>query len=200
MPLVTLRNVSLHFGHRLIFDSIHLVIEPGERTCLLGQNGAGKSTLLKLIEGAVAPDSGEVAFQSGIRICSLPQDVANDLPGTVFEIVLSGLGETGKIVQEYEACLLTENLSEKDLERLHTLQLQMDHLNAWDISRTVEMVLSKLGLDGSLIFTSLSGGLRRRVLLARALVSKPDLLILDEPTNHLDLDSIRWLEEFLPQF
>jgi len=198
MALVTLRNITLSFGHHTLLDDVELHLQPGHRTCLIGRNGEGKSSLLKLIQGEIEPDSGEISYQSGLKICSLAQDVPLDQQGRVFDLILSGLGEVGALLQRYESLLATANPSEDDLLTLNTLQQQIEDHNAWGMQRKVHSVLSRLQLNGELAFAGLSGGTKRRVLLAKALVAEPDLLLLDEPTNHLDIDTVHWLEQFLP--
>ena len=178
-----------------------LTIDKGERLCLVGRNGAGKSTLMKIIAGELQPDDGSIEQGQGLRVARLEQDVPRDTEGSVFDVVAAGLGELGRLLSEYHQ--LTLQLGDGDdatLQRFETVQAAIDAHNAWDLSQRVETVLSRLALDGDTGFAGLSGGMKRRVLLARALVQAPDILLLDEPTNHLDIDAIRWLEEFLRSF
>ena len=200
MALVTFRNVSLSFGRHPLLDHADFNIERGERVCLIGRNGAGKSSLLKMVQGEILADSGEVIREQGIKIYTLQQEVPSDTSGSVFEVVLSGLGEAGDVVLAYEALLQKEDLSDDDFAQMAILQEQIEQLNAWSIQNEAHTVISKLELDGNIDFSSLSGGLKRRVLLAKALVCEPDLLLLDEPTNHLDIEAIQWLEQFLPEY
>lgn len=200
MALVNFIDVSLSFGHKALLDKVSFTIERGERVCLIGRNGEGKSTLLKLVEGLITPDSGKIIFEQNIKIHSLAQEVPTDTSGSIFEVVLSGLGETASLVLEYENLVHKDNLDENDHKKLGTLQEEIESKNAWSIHSQAEAVISRLGLDSTIDFNLLSGGLKRRVLLAKALVSQPDLLLLDEPTNHLDIESIKWLEEFLPEY
>ncbi|MCP4995013.1 MAG: ATP-binding cassette domain-containing protein, partial [Gammaproteobacteria bacterium] len=174
-------------------------IEPGERLCLLGRNGAGKSTLMKLIAGEVQADDGDFNVQQGACITRLTQEVPSDLTGTVFQVVAGGLGELGELVQKYHQISvdLAHGGDEKLLEQLSRVQHDLEAADGWQTEQRVETVVSRLSLDPDINFEALSGGLKRRVLLARALVQEPDLLLLDEPTNHLDIESIDWLEEFL---
>jgi ATP-binding cassette subfamily F protein uup len=199
MPLITLRNIQLGFGGPPLLDGLDLTIDRGERVCLLGRNGAGKSSLMKLIAGELQADDGERVVEKGVRIMRLTQEVPEGLEGSVFDVVSGGLGEVGELVREYHrvSLALAGDTDPKLLERLDRIQHQLEAADGWQVEQQVETVISRLGLDADLEFTELSGGLKRRVLLARALVLAPDLLLLDEPTNHLDIASIEWLEEFM---
>ena len=192
--LLTARQLDLHVGTHAILDQADLVIEPRERVCLVGRNGAGKSTLLKLIAGEITADGGEIDRSNAPIIATLPQEVPQGMTGAVYDVVAAGLGEAGQLVADYHHVLATEP---ENLNKLAKVQQALEAADGWTLSSRVDATLSRLSLDGSLAFESLSGGLKRRVLLAQALVTDPDLLLLDEPTNHLDIDSIRWLEEFL---
>ncbi len=194
MPLLTLKNLNLHIGRQALLDQANLVIEPGERVCLLGRNGEGKSTLLKIIAGEVSSDSGEIQLNSGVKVAQLPQEVPRDTSGLVFDVVAAGLGKLGQVLAEYHHLLAEEPDA---LERMGKLLSYIDTHDGWNLDSRVANVLSRLNLDPEIEFSALSGGLKRRVLLAQALVLEPDLLLLDEPTNHLDVESITWLEEFL---
>ncbi len=198
MPILTFRNVVLGFGTPALLDGIGFQIERGERLCLVGRNGAGKSTLLKLVSGELTPDDGEISRSQGLRVAQLAQEVPLGTAGSVFHVVAEGLGKVGAAVERYHE--LTHALAEGHTQRLAELERCQHELEAgggWELTQRVETVLSKLNLDADVDITSLSGGLKRRVMLARALVSEPDLLLLDEPTNHLDITAITWLEEFL---
>ncbi|CAB1208451.1 ATP-binding cassette domain-containing protein [Acinetobacter bouvetii] len=197
MAYITLRDVQLAFGGPSLLDGANFNLERGERVCLIGRNGEGKSTLLKLIEGSLLPDSGEVSLQNGITISMLAQDVPMD-SGKVADIVADGAGEAAEVLKAYheasDACVLGDM---EACDRMGHLQHKMDLLDGWALETKVNSILSKMGLDPDADLADLSGGRKRRVLLARALLMQPDVLLLDEPTNHLDVESIEWLEKFL---
>ena len=197
MAYITLRDVQLAFGGPALLDGANFSLERGERVCLIGRNGEGKSTLLKLIEGSLLPDGGEVSLQNGITISMLAQDVPMD-SGKVADIVADGAGEAVSVLRAYheasDACVLGDM---EACERMGNLQHKMDMLDGWALETKVNSILSKMGLDPEADLADLSGGRKRRVLLARALLTQPDVLLLDEPTNHLDVESIEWLEKFL---
>ena len=197
MPLITLQNVDYGVGGPLLLDDAQLSIEPGERIALIGRNGAGKSTLLKLIAGELQPDDGEVRREGGVRVARLEQEVPQQAHGQVFDVVAGGLGELGAWLAEHHRLSHAQPLDEAALAAVHA---RIDQANGWDAQRWVEETLTRLELDGEAAFAGLSGGMKRRVLLARALVSRPDVLLLDEPTNHLDIPSIEWLEGFLKRW
>ncbi|HZR37095.1 MAG TPA: ATP-binding cassette domain-containing protein [Nevskia sp.] len=192
--LLNLKNLSLNLGSTVLLDRVELSLERGERLCLVGRNGTGKSTLMKVIAGSVQADSGEIVRAQNLRVAQLPQDVPRDLAGTVYEVAAAGLGEAGRLVAEYHRLL---HDSPDDLKALGRIQSALESHDGWSLDSRVQAVLSRLELDGDASFAALSGGLKRRTLLAQALVAEPDLLLLDEPTNHLDIDSIAWLEDFL---
>jgi ATP-binding cassette subfamily F protein uup len=202
MSLLLLREIQLGFGGPPLLDGVNLTLEKGERACLLGRNGAGKSTLMKVILGELAPDDGERVVSNGARIARLHQEVPQDISGTVFEVVADGVGTLARLIKDYHriSSQLAENGDEKLLEALERAQHQLEAENGWQLEQRVETVITRLDLDPGLAFEALSGGLKRRVLLARALITEPDLLLLDEPTNHLDLASIQWLEDFLQNY
>lgn len=197
MAYITIRDVQLAFGGPALLDGANFNLERGERVCLIGRNGEGKSTLLKLIEGSLLPDQGEIALQNGITISMLAQDVPMD-SGKVADIVAEGAGEAAQVLKEYheasDACVLGDMDA---CDRMGNLQHKLDLLNGWALETKVNAILSKMGLDPEADLADLSGGRKRRVLLARALLTQPDVLLLDEPTNHLDVESIEWLEKFL---
>lgn len=198
MALITLRNLKLNYGTNQLFDDINLTLDKGERICLVGRNGAGKSTLLKVLTGEVATDAGLIERQQGLKIARLEQEVPTELSGRVYEIVAEG-AVGYQLLKEYQT--LSQQLQSKNdpklLDQMHELQHQLDTSHGWQLEQKASTVITRLNLDGQTEFAELSGGLKRRVLLARALMQDPDILLLDEPTNHLDIDSIAWLEEFL---
>ena len=198
--LLNLSGVNVSFGGPPLLDHADLQIERGERVCLVGRNGAGKSTLLKVIAGELRPDEGEIQWVAGARAARLPQEVPRDTRGPVFDVVAEGLGEAGRLLREYQQ--LSQRLASEPelLPQLERVQHALEDAGGWQLRTRVETVISRLALDPEREFETLSGGLKRRVLLAQALVAEPDLLLLDEPTNHLDIDSIAWLEEFLKGF
>lgn len=197
MPLITLQNVDYGVGGPLLLDGVDLAIEPGERIALIGRNGAGKSTLLKLLSGELRPDDGEVRLEGGRRVARLEQEVPLDAVGSVFDVVAAGLGELGALLADYHHLIHADVI---DTDALAAVQTRIEAAQGWTLDRRVVETLERLQLDGDADFGALSGGMKRRVLLARALVSQPDLLLLDEPTNHLDIAAIDWLEGFLKQW
>ena len=194
MPLITLQNVDYSVGGPLLLEKAELAIEPGERIALIGRNGAGKSTLMKLIAGELKPDDGEIRVQQGVRIARLEQEVPHGAEGSVFDVVAQGLGELGQWLADFHRL---SHAADFDADALARVQARIDAAHGWALDQRVAETLSRLELDGDAQFARLSGGMKRRVLLARALVSAPDLLLLDEPTNHLDIEAIDWLEMFL---
>ncbi|HKJ08400.1 MAG TPA: ATP-binding cassette domain-containing protein [Gammaproteobacteria bacterium] len=199
MPIVTLDKVSLSYGHHALLDKVDLQIEAGERICLVGRNGTGKSTLMKVVSGEVNPEEGTVWRAASLRIAHLEQEVPADHGRSVFDMVAAGLEALGQTIAEYHrtAARLAQGPDAALVERLAALQHELEARDGWRLEQRVETVLSRLELPADQPMASLSGGQRRRVLLARALVREPDLLLLDEPTNHLDIDAITWLEEFI---
>ena len=199
MALLGMQEVSVAFGGPAILDRANFSIERGERVCLLGRNGAGKSTVMKLLDGSIAPDSGEIVRQTDSTVARLEQEIPADLVGTIFEVVSAGLGETGRLLSRYHAASqkVASEGSPSSLRELDRLHHALDAANAWQVQTRVETVLFHLGLDGDAHFAAASGGRKRQALLARALIAEPDVLLLDEPTNHLDVDAVEWMERFL---
>jgi ATP-binding cassette subfamily F protein uup len=206
MPILRLDTVSLAYGHRPLLDKVKLEIRRGEQVCLVGRNGEGKSSLLRVIAGEVKPDEGTVWVRQGVRIASLAQEIPQETTGDVFDVVAGGLADLGRLLSHYHhtASELSHSrptqTTDQAVQRLADLQHQLESRGGWELEQRVETVLAKLGLDGEADMHALSGGWRRRVMLAKALVSEPDLLLLDEPTNHLDIDAITWLEGFLADY
>lgn len=199
MPLVTLQDVFLSYGQPPLIDHLDLVIEPNERVCLIGRNGAGKSTLMKIITGQITPDEGSIKRASGVKVAQLEQSVPHDTSGTVFDVIAQGMGAEGELVKTFHHLIQQLNVdpSPKVMNAYEECQAELDRVNGWDINSRVEAIITKMELDPDVDISSLSGGYKRRVLLARALVCDPDLLLLDEPTNHLDIEAIQWVEQFL---
>jgi ABC transport system ATP-binding/permease protein len=202
MALISLQDITLAYGGPPLFDHMDLQVELGERVALLGRNGVGKTTLMKVMAGHLQPDSGKVVYQKGIRVTHLPQEVPTGITGNVFDLVLSGLGERVKLLSDYHHVnhRLQTEYSDQLMKQLGDLQAEMDHTQGWETNREVEEVISHVKLDPESQFEELSGGQKKRALLARALVLKPEILLLDEPTNHLDIESIDWLEGFLKSY
>lgn len=198
MNLIKLENLQLHHGEQVIFDNLSLLVRKGDRLCLIGRNGAGKSTLLKTLEGALEPDSGTIWREAGATVASLQQDLPEQSDISVYDFVSQGLAELGQHLARFAA--LAKQSDPESLVELGRVQQKIESADGWSVQNRIEQVLTRLELDGTLRLADLSGGWRRRVALARALVAQPDVLLLDEPTNHLDIMSIEWLEKQLLDF
>jgi ATP-binding cassette subfamily F protein uup len=199
MSLVTLQDIYLSYGQPPLIDHINFSIERGERVCLIGRNGAGKSTLLKILNAQINADDGVVKYATGVRIAQLEQAVPDSTQGSVFDVIAQGLGTEGELVQRYHRLTsdLANNPNRQTMIDLEACQAELDRVDGWDINRRVEAIITQMALTADRDIGDLSGGYKRRVLLARALVCDPHLLVLDEPTNHLDIEAIQWLEQFL---
>ena len=195
MSLMQLQRVDFSIGGPLLLEHVDLTLEANERVCIVGRNGAGKSTLMRLLAGEIFPDDGEVRLQNGVVVARMAQEVPQDTSGTVFDVVAEGLGDLGHLLALYHHAL-----HDGDMEAMGDAQEKIEAQHGWDLDLRVQQVLTKLELPEDADFAALSGGMKRRVLLAQALVRKPDILLLAEPTNHLDIDAIAWLEGFLKQF
>jgi ATP-binding cassette subfamily F protein uup len=202
MPLLQLRSASLAFGHFALLDRADLQIDPGERVALIGRNGSGKSSLLRALAGLGGLDDGEAWTQPGIKVAYVAQEPPLDPEHTVFEAVVSGLGAAAAALREWHE--VSDALADPDaqdmdalLERMQTLQTELEASDGWRLHATAERAIDRFGLDPNLRINSLSGGQKKRVALAQALATEPDVLLLDEPTNHLDIVSIEWLESLL---
>ncbi|GAA0568819.1 ATP-binding cassette domain-containing protein [Halomonas salifodinae] len=197
MTLLRLEQLQLAYGPQVLLNGAELVLEKGERLALVGRNGTGKSTLLRLVSGEILPDGGNIWRAPGLKVGVLAQDLPVASGETIFDVVAEGLPEAGSLLAEYHHLVQQDD---PDMRRMATLQTQLEAIDGWSFNQRIDVILTRLGLPADDLMTSLSGGWRRRVALARALVADPDLLLLDEPTNHLDLDTIAWLEEQLLAF
>jgi len=197
MSLLRLNALSIGFGGQSLLSAVDLAIDTRQRIALVGRNGSGKSTLLKLINGEIAADSGEIVRRQGLKVAYLQQDVPQDLMGSVYAIVACGLPEIGHWLAEFHTESRRLGEGQGDTSKLSDIQSQLDANDGWQSGQQVSATLSRMQLDPDAEFASLSGGMKRRVLLARALQGAPDILLLDEPTNHLDIPAIEWLEEHL---
>jgi len=198
MALISLQNINIAFGGPPVLNNLNLQIEKNQRICLLGRNGAGKTTLMHIIAGTLTPDGGAIHRQTSLKVSTFAQTVPQDVSGPVFEVIAGGLGVKGDLLVRYhheeQRIAQTPGADHSLLNRLHE---ELDAVNGWTAREEIAIIMTKMAIDDDWQFQNLSGGQKRRVLLAAALVAEPDLLLLDEPTNHLDIATITWLEEYL---
>lgn len=197
MSLITLNQVDYSVGGPLLLEQVSFALDAGERVAIVGRNGAGKSTLLKLLDGELSPEDGELRRQSGIRVARLAQEVPVQCAGSVWDVVALALGDLGRLLAAYHHEVHAEPI---DPARLAAAQERVEAAHAWSLEQRVDQVIERLQLPADQAFEAQSGGMKRRILLAQALVLAPDVLLLDEPTNHLDIAAIDWLETFLKSF
>lgn len=195
MSILSFNGVSLKLANVCILDKADLQIQTQDRIALVGRNGAGKSTLLKLIQGEILPDDGKIQQLNGLRVAGLAQDVPISENESVYHFLVKGLGNVGEVLAKFRIASNGD-----DLDKLTRYQQQVDDLHAWDLLPKIETMATRLGLDPDASMSALSGGMKRRALLAAALIVAPDLLLLDEPTNHLDISAIEWLESYLKSY
>lgn len=198
MLLASLKQAELAFGDHVLLNKVDLEVHSGERLCVVGRNGEGKSTLLKVLNGSVTLDDGSVQRRDLLRMASLQQELPARVDIPVYDVIAEGLGELGQVIARYHD--ETRKGADCDLNLMEKLQARIEAEDGWSWQQKVDSIIQRLNLPAEASFASLSGGWQRRVMLARALVTEPELLILDEPTNHMDIATIQWLEEQLKQF
>ena len=195
MPLITLDNISLRFSEKIILDEVNATIHKGDKIGLIGRNGEGKSTFLKLLAGLISADDGDLKIQNRTTISYLEQQPPEDNSDTLFNIVAQGLGDAGKVIANYH-----DSLKEGNDSKSSKLQQQIESEDLWHYLHKIETILNRFQLNSDSQLSTLSGGWKRRVMLARAIIQEPDILLLDEPTNHMDITAILDLEKMLKDF
>ncbi|MBU2882410.1 ABC transporter ATP-binding protein [Psychrosphaera sp. B3R10] len=200
MELIRVTNAQLAFGTNPLLDKTNFQLNTHERVCIVGRNGAGKSSLLKILTGDMHLDDGQVQFVNEITVARLEQDPPRGQTGTVYEFVCEGLKDIIALVAQYNDLAYQAAEDPSALDKMEVIQQEIDRVNGWAVESRIAQTLTKLGLDPTQDVNKLSGGWLRKVALAKALVTEPDVLLLDEPTNHLDIDAIAWLEKFLKDF
>ena len=198
--LITLRDISMHFGDAQILDHVNLTVAPGERICLVGRNGVGKSTLMNILAGRLAPDEGDVMLAQNLVVGYLDQEVPKDFHGTVMSVICHRLGPQGRHLADYRRLCDEDEGDQAAAKKRLALQQTIDAENGWTIEQQVARTASQMNLDVDAEVGKFSAGMKRQVLLAAALCAQPDILLLDEPTNHLDMPAIDRLESFLLKF
>ena len=201
MRILRLDNVSLAYGYLPLLSHVEFQVDLGERVCVVGRNGAGKTTLFRVITGSATADEGEIWRADNLRVAHLEQEVPPDTEQTIFDVVAGGIGELGSLLTRYHSLVQDAGVTDRhSLDAMARLQARIESLGGWNVNQKVQTVLTRLSLPEHLRLSDCSGGTRRQVMLARALVSDPDLLLLDEPTNHLDINAITWLEKYLQNY
>lgn len=202
MAIITLDKLSLAFGHHQLLDKVSLGLEKNDKYGLIGRNGAGKSSFLKVLAKVLNPDDGKIHYQEGLKVVYVAQEPELNPANNIFQEVMSGLGNLTQTLAEYYATLdeMALNYSDEVLEKITALQHELELHNGWVIKNLIDKTLSELSLNGHQLVSDLSGGVRKKVALAKALVANPDVMLLDEPTNHLDVFAIEWLESVINNF